>query len=143
VRAHDATQSMTYSKPSVLLHGRPFLCFHLEGMAFRMRGRARLQALAMPGAKLWDPLIDFRPDPEWVWVPTIHVLRWDRFAMDAYRQQKDQGSAAFVRTTAPIPPPQNIAPKPTPDWALRLKHLTGWLKWTTSRPGDPDIALKD
>jgi hypothetical protein len=143
VRAHDAIGSVTYGRPSVLLHGRPFLIFHTDGMAFRVRGRVRLQALTVPGAKFWDPLVEFRPDPEWVLVPAAHFLRWDRFAMDTYRQQKEQGDSAFVRTAAPIPPPAKVEPKPAPDWATRLKHLTSWLKWTTSKPGEAEVAIKD
>lgn len=158
MRAHEATSGQLFGKPCALYLGRPFIAFHLEGMGFKMRGRIRLQALALPGTQFWDPLLPDRPDPDWVWVPSTHFLRWDRLAIEAYRQQKEQGTNAVARITPspasaplvprpagpyvpaaasprPAPPPP-AAPRPAPNWAERLKQLTGWMKWTTSRPGE-------
>jgi hypothetical protein len=176
-RSHDTTSGLLYGKPCSMFRGRAFIAFHLEGMAFKMRGRMRLQALAMADSRFWDPLLPDRPDPEWVWVPSQHVLRWDRFAVEAYRQQKEQGDMAMARTTRPSGPvaaPISARPvavetgslqmlelaettatdavsddrigstpmpaasgqttvRPAPNWGERLKRLSFWSKWTTSR----------
>lgn len=151
-RSHDATNGQLYGKPCSMFRGRAFIAFHLDGMAFKMRGRMRLQALAMPDAHFWDPLLPDRPDPDWVWVPPAHVLRWDRLAVEAYRQQRDQGDLAVARPLRAADPAARSAPdpasigstpmpaasgqltaRPLPSWAERLRQLTGWTRWTTSR----------
>jgi hypothetical protein len=201
-RAHETATGTVYGKPCVMHHGRAFIAFHLDGMGFKVRGRIRLQALALTGAKFWDPLMPDRPDPDWVWIPSAFFLSWDRMAVEAFRQSKDQGGDAIgrvrpVQASAPLivrpvrpvaaptlaaasapvsvggslanatlaatdapafvggesavitaerpvvrdggptpasrreaPPPPNT--RPLPNWAERLKQLTGWLKWTTS-----------
>lgn len=157
-RSHDATSGQLYGKPCSMFRGRAFIAFHLEGMAFKIRGRMRLQALAMADSKFWDPLLPDRPDPEWIWVPSQHVLRWDRLAVEAYRQQKEQGDAAIARNVrpsgpiaAPAAPPRDpsiigstpmpaatgqTTVRPVPNWAERIKQLGSWMKWTTSKPGE-------
>lgn len=192
-RAHETATGTVYGKPCVMHHGRAFIAFHLDGMGFKVRGRIRLQALALTGAKFWDPLLPDRPDPDWVWIPSAFFLSWDRLAVEAFRQSKDQGGDAIARVrpvqaSAPLivrpvrpvgapapvtvggslanatidtpafttgasavitaerpavrdlrpaaparpapPPPPNT--RPLPNWAERLKQLTGWMKWTTS-----------
>lgn len=177
-RAHETSTGTVYGKPCAMHTGRAFIAFHMDGMGFKVRGRIRLQALALSGAKFWDPLMPDRPDPDWVWIPSTYFLSWDRMAVEAFRQQKEQGDSAVARVrpvqasaplivrpptrpaaeggtetpafTTPVtntplavrvaaataaprpaapPPPQT---RPLPNWAERLKQLTGWMKWTTS-----------
>lgn len=156
-RSHDATSGQLYGKPCSMFRGRAFIAFHLDGMAFKMRGRMRLQALAMADTRFWDPLLPDRPDPEWIWVPPLHVLRWDRLAVEAYRQQKEQGDSAIARAVRPAGPAAvpggasnsttigstpmpaatgQVTARPLPNWAERLKQLTSWSKWTTSKLGE-------
>lgn len=185
-RVHETSSGSVYGKPCVMFHGRAFIAFHMDGMGFKMRGRIRLQALALPNVRFWDPLLPDRPDPDWVWVPSVHVLRWDRLAVEAYRQQKEQGDSNIMRVRPSASPP--LVPRPVaapaaarpvtspalanatlgevaitdinarvevsagaprpepppppattrlPNWAERLKSLTGWMKWTTSGRDSP------
>lgn len=153
-RAHETATGTLFGKPCAMLRGRAFIAFHADGMGFKLHGRVRLQALAMADARFWDPMSAERPNPEWIWVPGQHFLRWDRLAVESYRQQKEQGDSAVYRPkpTAPAngapiaPPPRaDIGSTPMPaatgqlttrpglNWGDRIKQLTGWMKWTTSR----------
>lgn len=173
-RAHETSTGTVYGKPCAMHTGRAFIAFHMDGMGFKVRGRIRLQALALSGAKFWDPLLPDRPDPDWVWIPSTYFLSWDRLAVEAFRQQKEQGDNAVARlrpvqasaplivrtmrpdasetpafttpvTNTPLAvrvaaatagarpePPPAPQTRPLPNWAERLKQLTGWMKWTTS-----------
>lgn len=109
VRSHGATSGNLYGKPCALLRGHAFLYFHQGWAAFKLRGRIRLQALALAGAKFWDPLGREGPSMEWVIVPDAHFLRWDRFAVEAVKlMEKEAGGrrpeAGPAQGPAPLPP---------------------------------------
>ena len=65
------------------------MAFHSEGMAFQLRGRVRLQASTLAGAKFWDPKGADIPSMNWITIPNAHFLRWDRYAVDAMHQLKE------------------------------------------------------
>lgn len=109
VRAHGASTGSLYNKPCAMLRGEAFLYFHQNWAAFRLRGRVRLQALALAGAKFWDPLGREGPSMDWVIVPDAHFLRWDRFAVESVKQaEKAAGGrrpeAGPAQGPAPLPP---------------------------------------
>ncbi|MEZ5442481.1 MAG: hypothetical protein R3F15_13470 [Lysobacterales bacterium] len=109
VRSHGASVANLYGKPCATVRGHAFLYFHQNFAAFKLRGRVRLQALALAGAKFWDPLGREGPSMEWVLVPDAHFLRWDRFAVEAVKQvEKESGGrrpeAGPAQGPAPLPP---------------------------------------
>lgn len=105
-RAHDASTGQLYGKPCALIRGHAFMVFCFDGMAFRLRGRLRLQASALPGSRYWDPLGRDVPSMEWVCIPEAHFLRWDRFALESAKLAKEGFSArdALIKPTTPAEP---------------------------------------
>ncbi len=105
-RMHEASVGQLYGKPCVLIKGHAFLVFCFDGMAFRLRGRVRLQATTLEGARYWDPLGRDIPSMDWVLIPEQHFLRWDRFALDAARFAKEGFSVRDLpRGTVPVEAP--------------------------------------
>ncbi len=121
VRSHGATSGNLYGKPCALLRGHAFLYFHQGWAAFKLRGRIRLQALALAGAKFWDPLGREGPSMEWVIVPDAHFLRWDRFAVEAVKlMEKEAGGRRPEAGPAQGPPP---LPPASARWLDGIKTL--------------------
>jgi len=119
-RAHDVVQAPLFGKPALMLNGEPFVVFHFEGTAFRLRGRQRLQAMALAGAKFWSPINPDAPNMEWVSVPVAHFNRWDRLAIDALHQRQNQTGTRPVAEPAKGPPPP---PPASLRWADNIKAL--------------------
>jgi hypothetical protein len=119
-RQHDATASMLYKQPAVQVNGTPFLFYMLPGMAFRLRGRAREQALALAGARLWAPVGEPADSSPWVLVPVSHFLRWDRLAIEALRFAEDNAPRGPSALPSQGPPP---APPAANRWADNIKAL--------------------
>ena len=95
VRNHDnVTIGRIYGFPCAMQQGHAFIAMVNEDMmGFRLHGRVRLQALALMGAKFWDPL--GRNDENgmaWVRVPGEHMVRWDRLGIEALRCSKEGGT---------------------------------------------------
>jgi hypothetical protein len=65
-------------------NGKAFAGFFEGEMAFKLGGASHAEALALSGARLFDPSERGRPMKEWVVVPTEHVSRWLEFARDAF-----------------------------------------------------------
>ncbi len=58
---------------------------YLEGeMVFKLGGASHAEALALSGARLFDPSERGRPMKEWVVLPIEHVSRWLEFARNAF-----------------------------------------------------------
>lgn len=127
-RQHDATATSLYGKPAVQVNGTPFLFYMLPGMAFRLQGRAREQALALPGATAWAPLGVPGDRSPWVLVPIASFLRWDRLAIDALRYAQEG------KVNTPRAEPLQGPPEPPPAaqrWRDNIKSL--WEKASTFR----------
>lgn len=121
VRSHSATSGTLYGKPCALLNGHAFLYFHQDWAAFLLKGRVRLQALALPGARFWDPLGREGPSMDWVIVPSTHFLRWDRLAIEAVKTAHAQSGGK-----RPIAGPASGPPEPPPAanrWINSIKSL--------------------
>lgn len=77
------TISAMFGKPALKDHnGKAFACLLRGEVAFRL-GRdsaAHADALALPGAHLFDPSGKDRPMKDWVSVPPAHSGRWPEFA---------------------------------------------------------------
>jgi hypothetical protein len=59
-------------------------------MVFKLTGETHREALALSGAKLFDPM-GGRPMKEWVQVPLAHAKTWHKLA---------EQSLEYVRTVA-------------------------------------------
>ncbi|SRR6266487_4313133 len=65
-------------------NGKAFAGFYEGAMVFKLGGASHAEALALSGAKLFDPSERGRPMREWVVVPFEHVSRWLEFARNAF-----------------------------------------------------------
>ena len=63
--------------------GKAFAGYTDGAMVFKLGGASHAEALALSGAKLFDPM-GGRPMKEWVVVPVEHSSRWLAFARDAF-----------------------------------------------------------
>jgi hypothetical protein len=123
VRTHEATVGYLYGKPCAMIRGHAFIVYCFDGVAFRMRGRVRLQASALSGARYWDPLGRDLPSLEWIFVPEAHFLRWDRFALESARLGKEGFGRDAVRgiatpEPAALDPAERSVRKLTPTFSL-------------------------
>ncbi|MCQ4166591.1 hypothetical protein [Tahibacter harae] len=128
-RQHDATSTTQYGKPAVQINGTPFLFYMLPGMAFRLQGRAREQALALPGASAWAPLGQPTERSPWVLVPVASFLRWDRLAIEALRYAQEGNLASTPKAEPTQGPPE--PPPAGQRWRDNIKSL--WEKAASFR----------
>ncbi len=64
---------------------------YFEGtMVFKLGGASHAEALALAGAKLFDPSERGRPMKEWIVVPFEYSSRWLEFARDAFAYVTDK-----------------------------------------------------
>lgn len=127
-REHEATSTAMYGKPAVQVNGTAFLFYMLPGMAFRLHGRARDQALALPGATTWAPLGEPNERSPWVLVPVAQFLRWDRLAIEALRYAQE-GQATAPKAGPAQGPPED--PPAAQRWRDNIKSL--WEKASNFR----------
>ena len=64
-------------------NGKAFAGYTDSAMVFKLGGTSHIEALALSGAKLFDPSERGRPMKEWVVVLVEHSSRWLEFACDA------------------------------------------------------------
>ena len=80
-----ATASKMFGMPCLKINGKAFAGFTSEGaMVFKLGAPAHGEALAFPGAHLFDPM-GGRPMKEWVVEPPEHAARWLDLARAALR----------------------------------------------------------
>jgi hypothetical protein len=65
-------------------NGKAFAGYFEGAMVFKLGGDSHGEALALSGARLFDPSERGRPMKEWVVVPIEHVSRWLEFARNAF-----------------------------------------------------------
>jgi hypothetical protein len=70
-------------------NGKAFAGYSEGAMVFKLGGISHAEALALSGAKLFDPA-GGRPMKEWVVVPAEHNSRWLEFARDAFDYVTDK-----------------------------------------------------
>jgi hypothetical protein len=140
VRTHDALQAPLFGKPALMLDGEPFVVFHVDGMAFRLSGRQRLQASALAGAKYWSPLNPDLPNMDWVSVPIAHFNRWDRLAVDALHQRKNKVGSRPQAEPVKGPPP---APPASLRWADNIKSLLAKIQNLALVPQDAQAPKRN
>jgi len=83
-----ATSSTTigtmFGMPCLKHNGKAFAGFHQGQMAFKLTTPQHSEALAIPGAHLFDPSERGRPMKEWVAVPAEYASQWMALARAAY-----------------------------------------------------------
>ena len=73
-------------------NGKTFAGYFEGAMVFKLGGASHAEALALAGARLFDPSERGRPMKEWVVVPVEHSLRWLEFAQDAFDYVTEKGT---------------------------------------------------
>ena len=71
-------------------NGKAFAGYTDGAMVFKLGGASHAEALALSGARLFDPM-GGRPMKEWVVVPVEHNSRWLEFARDAFDYVAEKG----------------------------------------------------
>ncbi len=85
----DAAQSgKMFGMPCLKINGKAFAGFYQDHMVFKLRGAALAEALALEGAKLFDPM-GGRPMREWVQVPFNQAPGWQGLAEAALSLQRE------------------------------------------------------
>jgi hypothetical protein len=65
-------------------NGKTFAGYSQGAMVFKLGGTSHAEALALSGAKLFDPSERGRPMNQQLVVPVEHGSRWLKFARDAF-----------------------------------------------------------
>jgi hypothetical protein len=93
--AHDlaprgATAGAMFGKRALKADGKAFACLKGDLLAFRLGDGtpAHTQALALPGAELFDPSGKHRPFKDWVAIPYAHAKSWPHYAESALNTLK-------------------------------------------------------
>jgi hypothetical protein len=74
-----------------MIGGKPFAGLHGEDMIFKLDGEALERALALPGAKHFDPT-GGRPMKAWAQVPPEHSELWLDMAEEALYEHLSRNS---------------------------------------------------
>jgi hypothetical protein len=81
----SATTGALFGMPCLQANGKAFAGYSQDAMAFKLGAPEHGQALALRGARLFDPSGRGRPMKEWVEVPAEHAARWLALARAALR----------------------------------------------------------
>ena len=86
--ARGANVGAMFGKRALLANGKAFACLKDDTLAFRLGADtpAHTEALALPGAGLFDPSGKKRPFKDWVAVPSAQSAHWRRLARLAYER---------------------------------------------------------
>jgi hypothetical protein len=81
----SAITGKMFGMPCLKNNGKAFAGFYQGAMVFKLRVPSHSEALALSGARLFDPSGRGRPMKEWVEVPVEHASRWLELAQEAFR----------------------------------------------------------
>lgn len=92
-RDPDVEESQMMGRPSIKAGGKLIACFESRGtMAFKLPDDAeQAKALALEGARIYDPAESGRLMKGWVEVPAAHQATWAELADTALRLRKENG----------------------------------------------------
>ncbi len=80
-RTHEAVEAgKFFGVRCIKANGKVFAALHRDAMVFKLTGAAHAEALALPGAVLWDPSGDRHPFRAWVAVPAAQAAHWEALA---------------------------------------------------------------
>ena len=72
-----------FGKACIKIHGKALAAFFQGDIALKLTGDAHRAALALEGARLWDPSGKHRPMKEWVQIPFACADSWPDMAVHA------------------------------------------------------------
>ena len=90
-RDPDVQESQMMGRPSIKAGGKLIACFESRGaMAFKLPDESeQASALALDGARVYDPAESGRTMGGWIEVPAAHEARWPELADTALRLRKE------------------------------------------------------
>ncbi len=80
-----AESSKMFGMPCLKIRKKAFCGLFGSDMVFKLTGEEHKKALALAGARLFDPTEMNRPMKEWVVVPYKHSKLWKEFAIDSLK----------------------------------------------------------
>ncbi|MCM2419100.1 hypothetical protein [Streptomyces sp. RKAG293] len=85
-----AAAGTLFGKRALTAEGKAFACLKADALAFKLgQGTpAHAEALALPGAELFDPSGKEKPFKDWVALPIAHAARWPHYAETALNSLK-------------------------------------------------------
>ena len=87
----DVEESQMMGRPSIKAGGKLIACFESRGtMAFKLPDESEQEkALALEGARIYDPAESGRLMKGWVEVPAAHEAKWAELTETALRLRKE------------------------------------------------------
>ena len=85
----DLTQrprSSMFGVPCYKKGRRPFVMYYEDCLVCKLFDAEHRQALALPGARLFQPKANSRPMGNWVQLPKEQIKHWRHYAAVAYHQ---------------------------------------------------------
>jgi hypothetical protein len=91
-RDPDVEETQMMGRPSIKAGGKLIACYESRGtMAFKLPDEAEQEkALALTGARVYDPAESGRLMKGWVEVPGTHEAKWAELAETALRLRKEK-----------------------------------------------------
>ena len=80
-----AEKSKMFGMPTLKIHSKAFCGLFGNEMVFKLSGDEHKKALALVGAKLFDPSGMNRPMKEWVVIPIKYSGKWEAMALEAFK----------------------------------------------------------
>ena len=90
-RDPDVEETQMMGRPSIKAGGKLIACYESRGtMAFKLPDEAEQEkALALDGARVYDPAESGRLMKGWIEVPSAHGAKWAELAETALRLRKE------------------------------------------------------
>lgn len=90
-RDPDVEESQMMGRPSIKAGGKLIACYESRGsMAFKLPDEAEQEkALALEGARIYDPADNGRKMGGWIEVPSAHEGKWPALAEKALQLRKE------------------------------------------------------
>jgi hypothetical protein len=73
-------EGQMFGKPCIKVGGKAAIAFHQEMIVFKLPSPVHEEAIAIEGARLWDPSGKGRAMKEWVQVPIAGQGKFETFA---------------------------------------------------------------
>jgi len=77
------SRGQMFGMPVAKVNGKAFMGFFQEEIVLKLDSLPLIEALALHGARLFDPMGSGRTMKEWVQIPFEHVEVWGKFANQA------------------------------------------------------------